>query len=149
MKIKLLDGLPFDWMPNTRTGENPSTRRRPPSSSGRISTLGRSQLDTKPTTVVEEVLVQPSADPKPTGGDSPRGWTHESKPRSSGRVDHYWISPAGKRFDSKKKALLHFAKASTEKWCAGGGRTSAAARLSTSSSSRKERKGKAATNQFN
>jgi hypothetical protein len=105
MKIKLLDDLPFDWMPNTSTGENPRTRRSPPSSSGRIATLGTIQLANKPTImVVEEALVPPSADSKPAGGDFPPGWMQQSKQRSSGRMDHYWISPAGKIFDSKKKA---------------------------------------------
>jgi hypothetical protein len=56
-------------------------------------------------------------------------------------VDYYWISPAGKRFDSQKKAL-YFAKCSTEK-CAGG-RASAAAHLNTFVSARKEMKGKTA-----
>jgi hypothetical protein len=78
-KVKLLDDLPFDWMTNTSNGENPSTQRSPPSSSGRISTLRRSQLATKPTTVVEKALVPPSADPKPAGGDIPPGWKHQSK----------------------------------------------------------------------
>jgi hypothetical protein len=101
MKIKLLDDLPFDWMTNKKNGENPTTRRSPPSSSG------RSQLATKPTTVVEEALLTtPSADPKPAAGDFPPGWMHQSKPRSSGRMDHYWISPAGKRFCSLKKASV-------------------------------------------
>jgi hypothetical protein len=70
-KIELLKDVPFDWMPNTSTGENRSTRRSPPSSSsGRISALGTShQLATKPTMVVEEALVPASADPKPAGGD--------------------------------------------------------------------------------
>jgi hypothetical protein len=141
-KVKLLDGLPFDWMAISKiSGGYPSTQRSPPSSSGRISTLGRSQLATKPTTVVEEALVPPSADPKPAGGDFPPGWMQQSKQRISGRVDHYWISPAGKRFDSQKKAS-YFAKVSTEK-CAGG-RASTAARLNTFVSARKDRKGKAA-----
>jgi hypothetical protein len=126
MKIKLLDDLPFDWMTE-------STRRSPPSSSG------RSQLATKPTTVVEEALVPPSADSKPAGGDFPSRWKQHSKPRSSGKMDHYWVSPAGKRFYSKEKAL-YFAKTSTEK-CAGG-RASSAARLNTSASARKERRRK-------
>jgi hypothetical protein len=62
MKMKLLDDLPFDWMPNASTGENPSTQRSPPLSSGRISTLRTSQLANKPATVAEEALIPPSAD---------------------------------------------------------------------------------------
>jgi hypothetical protein len=137
MKVKLLDDLPFDWMLKESIGENPRTRRSPPSSSG------RSQLATKPTTVVHEALLPPSADSKPAAGDFPPGWMQQSKPRSSGRMDHYWISPAGKRFLTKKKAL----QASTEK--CDGGRASSAARLNTCLSARKERKGKAADSHQN
>jgi hypothetical protein len=71
-----------------------------PSSSGNISTLGRSQLATKPTTVVEEALVPPSVDPKPAGGDFPPGWMQQLKPRTSATMNHYWISSARKRLNS-------------------------------------------------
>jgi hypothetical protein len=129
-KIKRLDDLPFDWMTIKSNEENPSIQRSPPSSSSRISA-------TKPTTVVEEALVPSSTDPNPAGGDFPPGWMRQSKQRSSGKVDHYWTSPAGKRFDSKKKALHYTEKCAAE-------RSSSAARPNTSVSARKERKGNAA-----